>query len=149
MKHPASLKSEFSDHAAQPEKQPKAAASPVTLRLSNNERALLEEWAKGSSMSAYIRKCLFDDQETKRKKRRRPEPVADQKALAQVLGMLGSSRIANNLNQLAFHANSGTLAVDQDVIDKINEAYGHVCVLRTELLKALGTKRLDEWDDAP
>lgn len=149
MKHPATLKSEFSSHVAAPEKKPQAAASPVTLRLSSNERALLEEWAKGSSMSAYIRKCLFDDQETKRKKRRRPEPVANQRALAQVLGMLGSSRIANNLNQLAFHANSGTLAVDQDVIDKINEAYAHVCVLRTALLKALGTKRLDEWDDAP
>ncbi len=149
MKHPASLKSEFSDHAAPREKKSQAVASPVTLRLSSIERALLEDWAKGSSMSAYIRKCLFDDQETKRKKRRRPEPVADQKALAQVLGMLGSSRIANNLNQLAFHANSGTLAVDQETIDKINEAYAHVCVLRTELLKALGTKRLDEWDDAP
>lgn len=149
MKNQASLKSDFSDHAALPEKKSQAVASPVTLRLSSSERALLEEWAKGSSMSAYIRKCLFDDQETKRKKRRRPEPVADQRALAQVLGMLGSSRIANNLNQLAFHANSGTLAVDQDVIDKINEAYAHVCVLRTELLKALGTKRLDEWDDAP
>lgn len=149
MRNTASLKSVFSNYAEPPKKKQKTQSSPVTLRLSNKERTLLEEWAKGTSMSAYIRKCLFDGQETKRKKRRRSEPVADQRALAQVLGMLGSSRIANNLNQLAFHANSGTLAVDQDVIDKINEAYAHVCVLRTELLKALGTKRLDEWDDAP
>ena len=99
-------------------------------------------------MSAYIRKCLFEDKETKRKKRRRPEAIADHQAFAQVLGMLGSSRIANNLNQLAFHANTGSLAVDQEVIDKINEAYSHICVLRLELLKALGSKRLDEWGDA-
>ncbi|MCV6600076.1 MAG: hypothetical protein OIF54_00660, partial [Cohaesibacter sp.] len=51
--------------------------------------------------SAYIRKCLFEDKESKRKKPRRPEAIADHQALAQVLGMLGSSRIANNLNQLA------------------------------------------------
>ena len=148
MKQVDVLQSKFQESSEHAEPERKRALSPVTLRLSEEERALLAGWAQGSSMSAYIRKCLFDDKETKRRKRRRGEPVADHQALAQVLGRLGSSRIANNLNQLAFHANTGSLVVDQEVVDKINEAYSHVCVLRLELLKALGSKRLDEWSDA-
>lgn len=148
MSKAASLKSQFSD-AADQKLSRKSVPSPVTLRLTEEERAMLEGWSRGSSMSAYIRKCLFEDKESKRKKPRRPEAIVDHQALAQVLGMLGSSRIANNLNQLAFHANTGSLIVDQEVIDKINEAYSHICVLRLELLKALGSKRLDEWGDTP
>lgn len=148
MSETASLKSQFSD-ATDQKLSRKSSPSPVTLRLTEEERAMLEDWSRGSSMSAYIRKCLFEDKESKRKKPRRPEVIADHQALAQVLGMLGSSRIANNLNQLAFHANTGSLIVDQETIDKINEAYSHICVLRLELLKALGSKRLDEWGDTP
>ncbi|MCV6576902.1 MAG: MobC family plasmid mobilization relaxosome protein [Cohaesibacter sp.] len=107
MSKTASLKSRFSD-AADQNRTRKSAPSPVTLRLTEEERAMLNEWSQGSSMSAYIRKCLFEDKESKRKKPRRPEAIADHQALAQVLGMLGSSRIANNLNQLAFHANTWT-----------------------------------------
>jgi hypothetical protein len=148
MRKTASLKPQFSKSTDQ-KAASKPAPSPVTLRLTEEERAMLKEWSQGSSMSAYIRKCLFEDQESRRKKPRRPEAIADHQALAQVLGMLGSSRIANNLNQLAFHANTGSLIVDQETTDKINEAYSHICTLRLELLKALGSKRLEEWGDTP
>ena len=145
MKQDGTLTDKFVAPSAKKQAKRSSPPATVTLRLTEEERAMLETLALGSSMSAYVRKCVFAEQETTRKAYNRPEPVSDKQALAQVLGLLGGSRIANNLNQLAFHANSGSLAIDQEVVDKINEAYAHICVLRSELLKALGSKRLDEW----
>ena len=66
--------------------------------------------------------------------------VADKEALAQILGLLGQSRIANNLNQLAYHANTGSLPVDDVTKGQIEEAYGHVLFLRKSLIRALGQR---------
>ncbi len=138
-------KSDFCAAANPPEKQQQdksdfkgKTASPITLRLTEDERARLLHLSEGSGMSAYIRKCIFGGDVTRRKKRRSHKPVADRAALAKLLGLLGGSRMANNLNQLAFYANSGSLPVDEDTRNKINEAYAHICVMRTELIKALG-----------
>ena len=49
--------------------KPRATISPVTLRLTPNERARLEELAVGMTLSAYIRGCLFAE-ETRRRKAR-------------------------------------------------------------------------------
>ena len=126
--------------AARQLKIPKKYPSPITLRLSEEERVRLSQLCEGKSMSAYIRLCVFGGDMTRRKRRRRARPVADQAALAKILGLLGRSRMANNLNQLAFHANTGSLIVDAETRQRINEAYAHICVLRAELIKALGLK---------
>ena len=88
-------------------------------------------------MSAYIRQCVFG-QEAARRKRRSHVPVADQKELARVLALLGATRIANNLNQLAFQANTGSLLLDDTTLSKIEEAYSHVLSMRKALMRALG-----------
>ena len=44
-----------------------------------------------------------------------------QKLLAKLLGVLGKSRIANNINQLAKAANSGSLPVNEEVLQSIND----------------------------
>ena len=136
----ASVGPSFKNAARQPKKSKKKHPAPVTLRLNDEERARLRLLCEGKNMSAYIRRCVFGGDVTKRKRRRRARPVADRQALAKILGLLGQSRIANNLNQLAFHANSGSLIVDEDTRQRINEAYAHICVLRAELMKALGLK---------
>lgn len=100
--------------------------SPITLRLTDDERARLKHLSAGMSISAYIRKCMFGDKATRRK-RRTHVAVKDQEAIARVLGLLGKSRIANNLNQLAFHANTGSLLIDEETLGRINEAHEHVC----------------------
>ena len=79
-------------------------SSPLTLRMTADERAKLEELAAGMTLSAYVRACVFA-QETKRRKRRPRTVVEDKKAAAEALALLGQSRIASNLNQLAHHAN--------------------------------------------
>lgn len=114
----------------------RSSASPITLRLTPNERAQLEELATGMTLSAYIRACVFAEEE-RRRKRRPKNIVADKKAMAEALALLGQSRIANNLNQLAYQANIGALAMDEDTRYQIDEAYLFVAEMRGLLIKAL------------
>jgi len=93
--------------------------------------------SEGMAVSAYIRKCVFGDN-VARRKRRSHTPVKDQAAMAKVLGLLGKSRIANNLNQLAYHANPGSLLVDEKTLAQTIEAYAHVGFMRSALVQALG-----------
>lgn len=113
--------------------------SPVTLRLTAEERAKLEELASGMTLSAYIRACIFET-EQKRRKHRPKKIAANKREIAQILGLLGQSRIANNLNQLAYHANIGALEMDDEVRAQIHEGYEHVLFLRKTLMRALGMR---------
>ena len=80
------------------------------------------------------------DEQLPRKKLRSSTSVGDRQAIAQTLGLLGQSRIANNLNQLAYHANVGSLVMDDDTQAQIKETYDHVIYLRQTLIKALGLR---------
>lgn len=124
--------------AAKPKRRPGRKTSPVTLRLTTTERQQLEDMAAGMTLSTYIRACLFAKEE-RRRKRRPKSAVADKKAIAEALALLGQSRIANNLNQLAYQANIGALTIEDRERAKIEEAYGHVRSMRALLVAALGS----------
>ncbi len=115
----------------------RSSLSPVTLRLTPEERQKLEELADGMTLSAYIRACIFA-KESKRRKRRPRNVVEDKKAVAEALALLGQSRIASNLNQLAYHANIGVLIVSDEEKAQIAEANAHLLAIRTLLMQALG-----------
>lgn len=118
----------------------RAADSPrITLRLTDEEREQLEKLAAGQSISAYVRSCMFGKDASPRKIKLR-EPVKDQEALAQVLGLLGQSRLANNLNQIAHGVNMGTLPLDEHVEQEIKEACARIAWIRVKLIEALGLK---------
>ncbi|MDJ0827426.1 MAG: plasmid mobilization relaxosome protein MobC [Rhodobacter sp.] len=111
----------------------------VTLRLSIEDHERLKELASGVALATFIRaKALSKD--LPRRKPRSTASVADKHALAQILGLLGQSRIANNLNQLAYHANIGSLPMDDATRGQIDEAYGHVLFMRKALIRALGQR---------
>ena len=111
----------------------------VTLRLTEDELTRLKRAAEGVSISAYIRRQLFGCEVQLRKTRSRV-PVKSQKALAQVLGKLGETRIANNLNQIAYEANCGTLLMDQQTKEELLGACAHIAWMRVKLIEALGLK---------
>ncbi len=113
--------------------------SPVTLRLTKDEISKLNNLCNGMSRSAYIRKCLFGRDTAPRKVRSRV-PVKDQEALAQVLGLLGQTRIANNLNQIAYEANCGSLLMDEETENEIKMACAHIAWIRVKLIESLGIK---------
>ncbi|NYI29331.1 plasmid mobilization relaxosome protein MobC [Sulfitobacter geojensis] len=111
----------------------------VTLRLSVEDHERLMAMADGMALSTFIRAKALGEA-LPRRKPRSTASVVDKQALAQILGLLGQSRIANNLNQLAYHANIGSLAVEARTEEEITEAYEHVLFLRHTLLKALGMR---------
>ena len=114
------LQPEFSDVstvapsvATKPKKKTKRAA-PLSLRLSDEERAILVKAAGGASLNSYIKSKVFD-REMKSRRTRGQAPVKDHAALARALGLLGNLRLANNLNQLAKAANIGALPLSPEV----------------------------------
>lgn len=113
---------------------------PFSLRLTFEERARLEELAGNEPLGSYIKRKVFDGKGagTKRARSRKRRPIKDEQRLAQVLAMLGQSRIANNLNQLAKAANLGTLPMMPDTERDIRRACADVALMRRELLRALG-----------
>ena len=118
---------------------PKKKAPRITLRLTEEELGKLKNLSNGMSLSAYIRKSLFGKGAAPRKVRSRV-PVKDQEALAQVLGLLGQTRIANNLNQIAYEANCGSLLMDEETENEIKMACAHIAWIRVKLIEALGIK---------
>ncbi len=108
----------------------------MTVRLSPEEHEKLQQLADGMSLSVYMRAKALAGEVPRR--RRKGSSVEDREAIAQLLGLLGQSRIANNLNQLAHHANIGTLPVDDATKADLDEAYRAVIGMRQLLLRALG-----------
>ena len=110
----------------------------ITLRLTEEENTQLRELASGVTVSSYVRECLFGKGANTRKTRQRHKPVADEQSLARALAMLGETRIANNLNQLAHRANMGELRMNDTTLAQIEEAYAHIQSMRSTLIEAIG-----------
>lgn len=116
---------------------------PFSLRLTKEERIELERRAGTMPLGSYIKSVVFAANAPTYRVRRKP-PVADQQALADVLACLGASRIANNLNQLAHAANTGTLYFDHDTKTDIARAAGDIQAMRLMLMRALGMRTDDQ-----
>ena len=125
---------------------------PFSLRLTPEERAQLENDAAGMSLGAYIRSRLFDSSVPKRRIRNK-FPVKDHHKLAKVLGELGRSRMANNLNQLAKAVNRGILDVTPETEQAIRNSCSDIRWMRHVLMAAMGlieeknhdSERLATW----
>lgn len=112
--------------------------APFSLRLSARERAYLEELAGSQPLGSYIRGRLLGDTIKKPAPVRRPRVNEEQ--LAAVLAQLGGSRLSSNLNQLAKHANMGTLDVTRDLESELEDACKAVAAMRDALFIALGMR---------
>ena len=111
--------------------------APLSLRLTPEDRQRLERDAAGVSLGSYIRWRLFDP-DTPPPRHRGKAPVKDHQALSSALAKLGQSRIANNLNQLAKLAHSGSLVLTPEIEADLREALHHVGEIRRHLVDALG-----------
>ena len=107
------------------------------MRLTVEEREQLEHDSAGMALGEYIRSRVFDDSIPKRHTRNK-HPVKDHKLLASLLGELGHSKIANNLNQLAKAANSGSLPIDPQTTKMLRIACSDIREMRRMLMNSLG-----------
>lgn len=116
---------------------PSATPALLSVRLTAEERSRLAREASGLSLSAYARWRLFDSTSPPPRTRGKA-PVKDQAALARVLALLGQSRIASNLNQLARAAHTGALPIEDELARDLREAVDHIAAIRRALIDALG-----------
>jgi hypothetical protein len=123
-------------HEADMEKAPSTVF--ISLRVTFEEKARLQREVVGVSVSDHMRQRLFDDY-TPPPRRRGKVPVKDHQALAQVLGKLGKSGIASNLNQLTRSANTGSLPVTPDTEAALLAAVAEIQEIKRLLMDALWT----------
>jgi len=116
-------------------------APPFSLRIPDKERKALEDLAGGMPLGAFIRETIIRLIIKKKLTPSRGKGSSiDKKIAAMILAALGKSRIANNLNQLAKAANSGSLPVNEEVLRDLYEAVQFVRWMRDTLIKAMGLK---------
>ncbi len=114
--------------------------APLSIRVSDEERARLKREAAGGSVHGYVRDRLFGPAASKSIRVRRAR-IADDEALGRVLGALGRARLSSNLNQIAKAAHIGALPVTPELLAEIQAACAELRAMRQDLMTALG-KRL-------
>ena len=127
-----------------PSNTPKRYPQPFSIRLSEEERSELKILAAGLPLGRFIKDAIFN--KGQRPARSRKPSIIDQKLFAQLIGALGKSRIAPNINQLARAANSGSLPVNKEIIESLNDAVDAIKWMRETLIKAMGLKPLSKED---
>ena len=128
----------FQKAAGTPRQPSSQKPTPFSLRLSAEERAYLDELAGSRPLGSYIREKLLGERAETRRTLRKPKIQETQ--YAALLAALGESRLSSNLNQLAKHANMGTLDTGEDIEAQLQEAYMAILEMRKALFMALGLK---------
>jgi len=115
-----------------PQRNKKPQTKMFGIRLTDDERSMLDEQAGNEHVSTWARDVLLGQKAQKRRVSRKPK--ANDRNVALVMALLGDQRIASNLNQLAKHANMGTLDFDDEVLEQIQEACAAMIAVRNHLL---------------
>lgn len=137
MKMMEHLKGRFTNASEKPEPTPRKKRkrpSPLSIRLSDDERAKLEKAAAGQSLSSYVKERLFAG------KRLRKSKVQDCEALARALSLLGRSDLQTRLSALLLALETQRLVASVETESDIRAACTHVAIIRAELVTALGLK---------
>ncbi len=113
--------------------------SPVSVRFTPEERERLQHSAGRQSLSAYVRRKALDGDVSPRKALQ--VTSIDHALIGKVLGMLGQSRLSQNMNQIAKGLNMGTLPVTPDVVMDVSAACDDIRLMRDALIAALGLRR--------
>jgi len=114
------------------QKPKKKRLSPLSVRLSAEQRAQLENDAVGMSLNAYVLSKLFDA--PKRKK----QPTKRDKAIASALRRMSHAGIATFLASLIVAQEEQRLGLSPDEEAELREAYAECFRIRRDLIEALG-----------
>lgn len=112
-------------------------SSPISLRLTQEERDKLSKMAGNIPVSTYIKSVVLEDGRT------RKTLSADRVLLAQLLGQLGASGLGPSLALMAEAADSGSLHVDDLLAARLHDACRDVRGMHLLLMTALGKKQPD------
>ncbi|MDJ1008791.1 MAG: hypothetical protein QNJ13_13325 [Paracoccaceae bacterium] len=134
------LGSRFVD-AASAEAKPKPKkrrASPLSIRLSEDERSQLQALAGRTPLGTYVKACLFDGKTPR--KAPKGNSARDYELLARLLAGLGQTDAFRNLDQLVRMAEDGSLDLSDETVQTILAACVCLSAMRGDLVKALGLR---------
>lgn len=107
--------------------------SPLSLRLSADERTRLERMANGQPLGGFIKARLFGE-------RRKSAAHPSRGEIARVLALLGASGIGAAIRSMARAVEQGALPLDPETQASIRAACADIAVIKLLLMKALGIK---------
>jgi len=113
----------------------KEKTTPISIRLSADERSRLESEAGKLSLSEHIRARLFGEE---RRLRRVPAPKIEARHLAHVLAVLGQSGLAPSLRELLRAVQAGELPSSEETEARVAVACEATLEIRHHLMTALG-----------
>lgn len=112
--------------------------APISIRVTEAERARLKSRAGNRPLGTYIKQTLFGDEAVTTAPARAVS--VDHILIARVLAQLGLSGIAASLAVLAREAASGNLFEDDATAARLRSACEDVRTMRETLLRALGKR---------
>jgi len=111
--------------------------TPVSVRLTADEKAKIKRDAAGQPLSAYIRECVLQTGASSdaflSSRNRKPE-------LVRVLAALGRSNLARDFEELSFAVRDGTVQLSAESEAALRQACADIAAMRRDLLKALGLR---------
>ncbi|MEM9097863.1 MAG: hypothetical protein AAGC79_05005 [Pseudomonadota bacterium] len=134
-------RSSAENRSKQAKKPKRKRPSPISVRVTDAERAELERRSAGTSLSSFMKECALRKSAMPRRTRGK-FPVKDHQALARVLRALGSAPLANRFHRIPLAIEEGRVVVDDDMRKELRGAIEDVAAMRADLVKALGLKPL-------
>lgn len=117
---------------------------PLSIRLTQEERERLLNAAGSMTIAAYVRMKVFDGEKPSRYRkaytRKKNSPSSELTMIGHMLGGLGASEVARNLDELAGAAKIGALPVSPEIEEQILQSCAAVQDMSRVLISALGVK---------
>lgn len=110
---------------------------PFSLRLSFNERAIIEAAADGDPLGAFIKDAALAAAKAAAK-RRRSRRKQERKAWGRIMATLGKKGIGSNLNQIAYATNCGAVPSTDEILEALTENRKLLTEIRVTLLQLQG-----------
>lgn len=115
---------------------PTRRAPPLSVRFTPAELERIDIARQNMRRGTYIKNRVLGGAAC-----RSASAVADAPSLARALALLGQSRFASNLNQIAHLGHIGALTFTPEEQAELAAALRHVAEIRALLLSALGKKK--------
>ncbi len=112
---------------------------PFSIRLSADERSMLERKAGNKPLGTYIRDRLLEGRARERTSVRSPRP--DYALMGKVLAALGPTDLATSICMMAKLAERGSLLVDDECAVSLQNACSDIREMRLLLVRALGLRQ--------
>jgi len=123
-----------------PKRKKKKRAAPLSIRLSANERAWLEERAGGMPMSTYVKSRLFAANDNAPPLTRGRATIENHKELARIHGKFSRFDVFLSIKGLLKAIEKGRIRLKPQTEDALVAACEDIEDIRRCIMKALGTR---------